>query len=231
MTAAIFRPGMCIEAVANHDPYWDKVELLLHGEGTIGSTTITDSSQRGRTVVSNSAKIDVDEWTGVAKFESGCISTRDSNSSFTVAMGDDGLFSGDFTIEMWVNKWTGSDTVPLCVTANDGSKIVATNSFLYRFDASDSMVWAKSIYLYSGSHVWTHLALTRNNGVVRWFSDGSKWNQWNDNNTWDMRDWSFCYFPYFGSYWNGYYDEIRITKGACRYTKDFTVQSAPWVGY
>jgi hypothetical protein len=32
-----------------------------------------------------------------------------------------------------------------------------------------------------------------------------------------------------GNYFNGYIDEVRITKGIARYTSNFTVPSAPFL--
>ena len=79
------------------DPYFDNVELLLHGDGTSGSTTITDSSPDNKTVtVVGNAQID----TTVKKFGTGSIEFDGTNSTLTLASGLIG--SGDFTIEYFV---------------------------------------------------------------------------------------------------------------------------------
>ena len=79
------------------DPNFANVTLLLHGDGTSGSTTITDSSSTPKTItVNGNAQID----TAVKKFGTGSIEFDGTNSNLTLASGLIG--SDDFTIEYFV---------------------------------------------------------------------------------------------------------------------------------
>ena len=79
------------------DPNFANVELLLHGDGTNGSTTFTDDSNSSRTITaSGNAQID----TAIKKFGSGSAEFDGTNSKLIVS--GNPLGSGDFTIEFWI---------------------------------------------------------------------------------------------------------------------------------
>lgn len=74
--------------------------LLLHFDGTDGSTTITDSSSVGATVTANG---DFELDTAIKKFGTAAgLNGQSSAGSFSVDDLDDPDLSGDFTIEAWV---------------------------------------------------------------------------------------------------------------------------------
>ena len=76
------------------DPNFANVTLLLHSDGTSGSTTFTDNSNSSRTITaSGNAQID----TTIKKFGSGSAEFDGTNSKLTIS--GNPLGSGDFTIE------------------------------------------------------------------------------------------------------------------------------------
>jgi hypothetical protein len=82
------------------DPYRSQVSLLLHGDGTNGSTTIVDSSPSPKTVT---AVGDAQISTAQSKFGGASIAFDgngdylDASSSNQYAIGTE-----DFTVEGWV---------------------------------------------------------------------------------------------------------------------------------
>ena len=121
------------------DPDFSSVSLLLHGDGTDGSTTFTDSSSNNFTVTANgNAQID----TAVKKYGTGSMEFDGTGDSLTIA--DNAAFAfgtGDFTVEAWVNF-------------NDisGSQQIVS-SYSLGFSVQYEGAW--KIYLAGGTNVMT----------------------------------------------------------------------------
>src|ERR1035437_6751093 len=82
-----------------NDPYFSYVSLLLHGDGSNGSTSIIDSSPASLPVTSvNSAAI----TNAVKKFGSGSLSLTNSRYCTVPVSAPLNFGTGDFTIEMFV---------------------------------------------------------------------------------------------------------------------------------
>lgn len=80
------------------DPYYNNVSLLLHGDGTNGSTTIVDSSPSPKTVTASGG---VQISTAQSKFRSSSILFNTGN----LAIGTAGQYAfgvSDLTIEMFI---------------------------------------------------------------------------------------------------------------------------------
>lgn len=207
------------------DPYFADVSLLLHMDGTNGSTTFTDNSQNTFTVTPTSATVN----TSVVKYGTGSValhaSRLDVASSSQFAFGTE-----DFTIEAWVyvNSW-GSSYNQTIVTV--GSYLTGV---LIRLQSGTTM----GIVVQSPSSVdfgcvitpgqWYHIAVSRSAGLLYPFKDGV-----------------LLRAPYGGAgsigtlpvvvgvsehngseYFDGYIDDFRITKGVARYTANFTPPTA-----
>jgi hypothetical protein len=73
--------------------------LLLHGDGTNGSTTITDSSISPKTVTAvGNAQIS----TAQSKFGGASIAFNGTTSYLTTPANSDFAYDADFTIECWL---------------------------------------------------------------------------------------------------------------------------------
>lgn len=209
------------------DPYFDNVEVLLHGDGTNGSTTFTDSSPNPKTVTaSGNAQID----TAIKKFGSGSAEFDGTNSKLTISGNPIG--SGDFTIEFWVYSESISGnqyfldikgTNRLSIVRGDGSTS-APNEGLGIFDTAwrgTNSTLPDATY----QNNWNHIAISRTSGTMKAFVNGTSVDSWTNsldysNETVEVgsahTNQSFTNFNF-----DGYIDDLRITNGVGRYTSDF----------
>jgi hypothetical protein len=153
----------------------------------------------------------------------------DSNLARNVAFG-----TGDFTIECWV--WlttTASDSVIMDTRPGSNSG----NYFLFYLWTNGgaqqpTIAWyvPTSYALSTGgsvsANVWTHIAVSRANGIIRSFKDGVL--QQSAANTTSYANPGAPY-PYIGASYGvstdsfkGYIDDFRITNGVARYIANFT---------
>jgi hypothetical protein len=245
----IYTPGKVVlkkDSVAtdpNFDPNFANVSLLLHGDGTNGSTTITDSSPSPKTVTAvGNAQIS----TAQSKFGGASI-LLDGNGDY-VESANNAAFdfgSADFTIECWFYIAGNSQTDP------DGNRFaalvtsmpVATPITGYELNVGGSASltgtslrfnnWqntSSSAVTYTGTIsqlAWHHVAVVKSSTTTILFFNGVQVasttlaNQNVNNSTHPLRIGSNRYASYFHQF-NGYIDDLRITKGVARYTAAFT---------
>ena len=215
------------------DPNISQVSLLLHGNGTNGSTTITDSSPSPKTVTAfGNAQIS----TAQSKFGGSSIAFDGTTdyltvpNSVTMQMG-----TGDFTIESWVyfNTLTSYQTL-------FDKGVVSTGALLLQTDLNNGrmIVWVQGVASITESSngstgAWTHYALSRSSGTLRLFRNGSQTgsvaNSTNFNSSAAVGIGAYGSGVEVGLYGlNGYIDDLRITKGVARYTSNFTPPTAPF---
>lgn len=216
------------------DPFFANVELLLHFDGVDGATATTDSSSRGRAITFNGgAQLD----TAQAKWGPSSLLLDGTDDHLTIA--HDTAFSvatGDFTIEAWIrinatgkthtisNKRAGSG-------AQEHSFSVGTTQRL-----SFSMFSGGSVLNISDpgaitTGIWYHVAVARAGTLTRLFRDGvmvasgtqSGAPSSNSAPLLIGRDRFFS-----GSYFQGWIDDYRFTKGVARYTENFTPPAGPF---
>jgi hypothetical protein len=210
----------------NPDPYINNNSLLLHMNGTNGSTTFTDSTINNFTVSPfGTAQI----TTTIKKFGTGSV-YFDGSSYLELPLNSAFNFStGDFTIEFWAYPTrTGSHT---CITRWGGG----TNIYFLAIDTTSGVV----VYIAGGgpyitggtiqTNQWYHIALTRQGSNLKAFLNGSQVGSTynigaaslvgNSSNLRIGRDF-IDNTPF-----QGYMDEVRITKGVARYTSDFDISN------
>jgi hypothetical protein len=243
-TAYIFRiagvnalgEGLYGSASASATPFALDVVLLMHFNGSNGSTTFTDSSSYARTGTASGATIS----TSQSKFGGASGVFDGDNDEVVFPESTDFAFDSDddFTIEAWV--------YPLSV--GGGSSFVATgyDSGDWFFGLSDeagdkgigfgrkAVAWdIIGGYPNAGDALatdqWQHIAVTRHNGTLRTFIDGNIAKTETSNTT---------AFPCAGDLavgshggylgFDGYIDEFRIVKGTAVYTAAFTPPTAPF---
>jgi Concanavalin A-like lectin/glucanases superfamily/Fibronectin type III domain len=145
---------------------------------------------------------------------------------------DFGFGTGDFTIEMWVypldcNNWR---TLISIGRYDDG--------LLWRMGSNGDQLYFNGNYWSWGAssvplNSWSHLALVRNNGGIKVFINGIASLSTSDGNTatnlGSSRD---VYIgtgkhSYGSEIFNGYIDEVRITKGigTARYSSNFDIKT------
>jgi hypothetical protein len=141
--------------------------------------------------------------------------------------------TGDFTIEFWTYcpSITASNNVILgyCNSWStlDSWYIDWGNSHLVKGTGSAN---AHIINISRTTSTWQHIAIARENGVLRSFTNGLKVDEVSYTSVIGAPqssslligkpNWSSAVF-------NGYIDDLRITKGVARYTADFTPPTGP----
>lgn len=239
-----------------NDPYFSNVTLLLHADGTNGSTTIVDSSLSARSSTLFGA---VALSTASPKF--GTAALRFNGSGDALLMSNDaGLtLTGDFTIELFFYSIT---TSPDCYLFNKGGGagiaqasygITMLSGLIYFYASHDNATYAigqEGGGTGSPGYVGTvstgsyhHVAITRQGNVYRGFLDGvQNYTQTIALTPYDASPRGLAIGGGFQNVWgsggsnlnggsNSYIDEFRITNGFARYTAAFTPPAAPFPNY
>jgi hypothetical protein len=202
------------------DPSYSSVSLLLHGEGSNSSTTITDNSNSPKTItITGGAQIS----TAQSKFGSSSIYLPSSSTIATPSSSDFEFGTGDFTVEFWWYVTTLPTSEARLV--NFGGP---ANQFLNLAYGNQS--WTFSIVNESVSHVitssqsvslnqWHHVAYTRSSNTLYLFFNGTLLGSTGVGGI-STPSTSVTFSP--GPGGSSYFDEIRITKGVARYTSAFS---------
>lgn len=209
--------------------------LLLHGDGTTGSTVFPDSSFAAHGNATPAGVISVQPGN---KFGGSSIQQNGAGYLTFPHHADWELGAGDFTIDWWEYRSGAGVAI-----ARD---LASTYSpFLLSYDISG----ARHIYFTSngsswdlangaGGHtfgattynVWNHLAIVRRSGTFFAFKDGVLQNTWSPGTAAILANGSpLCIGAgQSGNNFNGYIDELRITKGIARWDSNFTPPNAAY---
>lgn len=235
-------PQQVLAGVRTNDPYYANTVLLLHCDGSNGSTTFTDNSPIGNTVTASGTTVSTSRFkfgTGSGLFSAG------STSNLKLPAGATWNFStGDWTVEMFVYVTSyNAQTSRLFQTA-DGDLAVSIYMTMDNvgnlvLSASSNGVFPPNLFSASaatpiGLNAWTHVAYVRNgnnftayvNGVGTLVATTSS-----------SLYYSAAQVPVIGGQTspqrslNGNIDEVRITKGVARYTANFTPPAQAFPNY
>jgi hypothetical protein len=213
------------------DPYWANVVLLLHMDGTDASTTFTDHSSSAKTVTANgNAQID----TAQSKFGGASGLFDGTDDYLTMADSADWDFgTGDFTVEGWF-RFTAHTSI--MVFLSNYLNASAGWYFRYRSDTGALNFGNGDVSLISVSwtpsdSVWYHITAARSGTSLRIFVDGTQVGSTATDSTNITGSSTSMYVGtlFSGSPlqdYNGWIDDLRITKGVARYTSNFTAPSA-----
>jgi len=226
--------------VVGGDPDFSSVSLLLHLDGTNGSTTFTDNSSSPKTVTAvGSAQISTAE----AKFgQSLLLNTANSYVNYLTTPDNVGFqFStGAFTLEAWIYLISKPLNIAAIIATNTAS--FTTGSYYFVVDSNNKLQFGGSgisiSALISASTIstgqWYHVAATRSGTTTRIFINGTledtetgdttSYNYSTDNLLIGRNGWDSSGTQGF----HGYIDEVRITKGVARYTASFTAPTVPF---
>jgi hypothetical protein len=215
------------------DPYRSQVSLLLHGDGSNGSTTIVDSSPSPKTVtVVGNAQISTAQskfgGASIAFDGSGDRVTGISNSAFQFG-------TGDFTVEAWVRE---TARVQFTTLLEIGDHLFSSGIIFLTNSGGGA---GTNIGIYAGGffgeqaagslNQWNHVAYVRSSGVLVCYVNGvggapvSFPRNLIDTSTVTIGSLAGGSILYD---FNGYIDDLRITKGVARYTSNFTPPTAPF---
>jgi hypothetical protein len=235
-------PGITASAIGGGgggptDPNFASVSLLLHMDGSDGSTTFTDNSPSPRTMTANgNAQIDTaqSQFGGASGLFDGAGDWVSTPSNAVFNMG-----TGSFTAEGWIRPATNSVRIA-AFGQIDSAGQNNTGSFIVELTATGKLRG----YSFSGSSViadltggttvsintWHHIAYVRSGTTFYLFLDGaqeatvggvsgalnSSSNTFSVGRAGEVN----------AIYWSGHLDDIRITKGVARYTSAFTPPNA-----
>lgn len=215
-------------------------------DGTDGSTTFTDESGKTWTARDN-AQID----TAQSKF-GGASGLFDGNGDFidTPTSTDFNFGTGDFTIDFWIKFASTASQQGIMGSCADTNNIFQMWFF---GNAGGGYNYKWSFYWKDGGTVrgwyqvssdqsdpgtgWHHVAWVRSGSSAYFFLDGTsialtQYNAWgtltNINSAYHIGDASSaagCASQY---YTNGWFDEVRISKGIARWTSNFHPQSSAY---
>jgi hypothetical protein len=226
-----FRTALNPSAGGSTNPYFSSVSLLLHMDGTNASTVFADSSSNNLTVTANgSAQIGTSnpKWgTGSGVFNgSGYIVA--SNSLLNIS-------TGNFTIEAWLYfNSVAAGQQPLSIYSNTSVSfaIYTTSSGKVNYYlSSNGASWNIASGVQIGSIAtsqWYHIALVRNSNVFTPYLGGVSGTQTTSSSSLNSQQQFVAgVSPNFSTGWfNGYIDDVRITKGVALYTSNFTPPTA-----
>lgn len=196
--------------VGGGDPDFANVVLLMHCDGTDGSTTFTDHSGSAKTLTANgNAQIDTAQsvWGGASALFDG---TGDYVSA--AASADFEFGSGNLTIEFWLRVASGSNFS--IFYTEDGNTSLHYDAGRWVWRANNTNVFVTSDAL--AATTWHHCALVRDGSTTRVYRNavivatGTSVNCSNSNSAIRI-----------GTGYqslNGHIDDLRITKGVARYT-------------
>jgi hypothetical protein len=222
--------------VATGDPHFSSVSLLLHGNGANGSTAIIDNSPSPKAVTAvGNAKIS----TAQSKFDGASIALDGSGDWCEIANNAAFKFgSGNFTIEYWFYP-TSLTGVKQHINPDDGANVsyaIISNgtSLLYYLSSVGGVSWNIAAGVSIGTAVlntWQHLALVRSGSTFTPYLNGVA----GTTTTSSAALHDFSSPIRIGSNsglspnpFEGYLDEVRITKGVARYSANFAPPTAPF---
>ena len=211
-----------------NDPSFSFTSLLLHGDGANGSTTIVDSSSSPKTVTAfGNAQIS----TAQSKFGGASILFDGAGDYLNVSYNNLlDLTSGDFTVEAWV--WRNVSSVNQGIfatrTISDGVIVTIDGNKLVFSIINTPITVISTVDV--PTEQWSHVAVTRNGDAIRVFIDGIQRGILTSLVTGTLGNACAVGARNSGGAnpFNGYIDELRITKGVARYTSNFTPPTAPF---
>ena len=221
------------------DPYYrgGKTLMLLHMNGANNSTTFPDSSTYATTVSANgNAKISTTE----SKF-GGASAYFDGTGDFLTA-GTSSLFdlSRDiYTFELWLRPAAFPASGNNCRLIMFGSNGVASSYIALSFDSTGAITSGIPFGGTSGLsgstaltlNTWQHYAVTLNGANSKMFLDGVQIASGTITQPTALNNSLRIGYDTVGTVnfnYNGYIDELRITRGVALYTSNFTPPAAPF---
>lgn len=201
-------------------------KALLHMDGADASTTFIDESGKSWTANGN-AQID----TAQSKF-GGASGLFDGTGDYlnTANSADFDFGTGDWTVDFWIRR-NGTKALPHVISGRGA----ASTGWAIGLGDSDNkirVVYLAAVKILTVGTVadltWTHIAVVRYGNTVSAYLNGVA-----DANTDDCTGDSIntegtgvvigrALVDTNDYYWNGWIDEIRVSKGIARWTANFT---------
>lgn len=206
------------------DPYFSNVAILLHGDGTDGSTSIIDSGPLASTItrtnitypaISTAQKV---FGTG-SVFFGGYGLTAPNNSAFD-------LTGGNFTIETRYYPTSFASTQMLAnhrnPTGTNGYnlRVTTTGRVQFWYTGQTANISSTAMTL----NTWNAIAIVRSGSNLYYFLNGTLTDTFSiSNGTAASSTFKIGINEVSSETVTGYLDEYRITKGVARYTANYSL--------
>ena len=213
---AVFNDSSSNAGTVNNNP----TALLLHFNGSDGSTTFTDSSPNELTATANGS---VQISTAQSVF-GGASALFNGSSDYLDGTVPDADWSVDFTVECWIRQSSIGGFQPVFGAGDIASGAGGINFYV---DSTGLITMDNGLAgNISGGQVvvntWTHLALVQSAGTSYGYQDGVLIGSGATNYPAQNGNIKVGAAPNYGWYFNGYIDEVRVVKGFAVYTSSFT---------
>ena len=212
------------------DEYYSSCSLLMHFSGSNGSTTFIDNSPTPKTATpAGNAQISTvqSKFGGASLYLDGTgdYLTFPTNSSFAYG-------TGDFTIECWVYFAAGSSYRQIFSNRLTPGSVSSEGSFA--INPSNGLTWYTNTFIIDyttsiGTNQWVHVAICRNGSSLKVFANGVQVGSTTNSDNLTSTSFTIGANADGSETFNGYIDELRVTKGIARYTGNFATQSAEFL--
>lgn len=224
-----------VYAAAVNDPDFASVSLLLHMDGSNGSTTFTDSSSNALTVTANgNAQVSTTQ----AKFGQSAVFDGTGDSlTVTDVGGVMTLGTNDFTVEWWFYTSSNSTNLSGFGTFLGGRYISPSQAgLMVRYHSSfsgiavgfEGVAYDITPGVSPTENAWNHMAVVRDSTSLRLYMNGSL--QGSGTAARNYGDYQYKIGTDYGGAGydlQGYIDDFRLTNGVARYTgSSYTVPTA-----
>lgn len=202
------------------DPLWASVASLLAFNGSDGSTSMVDARSPTWTAAGDAQLSNAQSLSGGTSLRTQTTGTVISSSGN--ALGDFG--TGDFCIECWV-RFSDTGVNRVLWSRDNGFSVFGSNTSLVLYSGSSSLITASSAI---STGTWIHVAVSRDSGTVRLFVNGVSAGSATFSSSMGASELRLSrYGPSASSFFNGYMEDFRVTKGQARYTSNFTPPTSP----
>jgi hypothetical protein len=179
--------------------------------------------QTGKNVLETVGNAQID--TGTKKFGTGSLEFDGSGDMLRVVNAGlvTGFGAGDFTVEFWVNanSWGTYNNLVDFRKSGDYFLIIYNSGAISYYNNGSYRITGSSL----STGTWYHIALCRSGTSTKLFVDGTQsGSTYTDSSTYPVETVVTIggRNDDAGNPFNGYIDDLRITKGVARYTANFT---------
>lgn len=220
------------EGIASTDTNFVSVVLLAGWEGANGATTYSEEKNARAVTFASGARISTAQF----KFGASCFDYNGGNCVLAdnIDWKLSNANSDQFCIEMWLRSTTATPGAAAIIGQDFGAgdhafylATTATNELEFQADPiqTNYVQFAVTSGVTWAANTWYHIAVTKDaTGNVRIFKDGVMMGSNTPANSIISNSAAQLNFgarlPL--TPWPGFMDETRITKGAARYTANFT---------
>lgn len=206
---------------SGNDPYEYDISLLLHFDGDNASTIFTDSSSSPSTVTAvGGAQLSTTQ----SKFGGSSVLFANITDYISFPEGVSNFGLDDFTFECWLYplSWTNNSLI-LGPSAGNSIQIGRYSTAESFGVALHGVTWLITNATLPPLNTWTHLAVTRRNGTIQiWLNGEQSGSSYSSTANANFSASATRIGGNGSAYFNGYIDDVRITKNVGRFTGTFT---------